>query len=86
MSTLLYDPTYLVTALTKNIIIVKFSKIKIQSDDIPEDRTGDQQRQQPNCLTETSHDFTVHLYLTTQTVVEMQKRENKTFMEKATEN
>ena len=52
----------------------------MQSGDIPEDRTEDQQRQQPNCLTETSHDFTVHLCLTTDWSGDA---ENKTFKEKA---
>ena len=49
----------------------------MQSDDIPEDRAGDQQRQQPNCLTETSHDFTVHLYLTTDCSGDAEKRKQK---------
>ena len=34
------------------------SKYKTKSDDIPEDRAGEQERQEPNCLTETSHDLT----------------------------
>ena len=59
------------------------SKYKTKSDDIPEDQTGEQERQKPKCLTETSHVLTFTA-MSSPTALLLTCRKQKTFREKAT--